>query len=272
MRSVHRFFLFLFLSILSIGPTYAGGLVDLDFDTANFSDPRNIDNPYWPLMPGTVFTYFSETDDGCEWNVVDITKDTGTSIAGVDVVVVLDLEWLDESEECAVGDYNPADYDPSDPLNEDNFPPGDLTEFTLDWYAQDDGGNIWYLGEDTLSFDWDECEGTTINFPPFGEGCPDGSFEAGVDDAEAGIVMLAEPSKGDRYQQEYYEDIAEDWGKVLNFVLVDDIECLKTKEWTPLEPGAIEHKYYCPGEGLVLIEATSGGPKIWVELIDTATY
>ena len=65
--------------------------------------------------------------------------------------------------------------------------------------------------------------------------------------------MLRDPGKGDFYQQEFYEDEAEDWGKVLNFVELDDMECLEIKEWTPLENGHIEHKYYCNGE-LVLIE------------------
>ena len=62
------------------------------------------------------------------------------------------------------------------------------------------------------------------------------------------------------YEQEYYEGEAEDMGKVLRLdvnvsIDLDDYEgCLKTKEWTPLEPGAIEHKYYAPGVGLVYIE------------------
>jgi hypothetical protein len=58
-------------------------------------------------------------------------------------------------------------------------------------------------------------------------------------------VLLGDPGKGDFYQQEYYEDEAEDWGKVLSFKLVDDEVCMKTKEWTPLEPGHVEHKFYC---------------------------
>jgi len=61
---------------------------------------------------------------------------------------------------------------------------------------------------------------------------------------------------------------ARDWGKVLNFIGIDDVECLKTKEWTPLERGAIEHKYYCPDNGLLQIEGVSGGPKAWTELVD----
>jgi hypothetical protein len=72
-----------------------------------------------------------------------------------------------------------------------------------------------------------------------------GSFVAGCNGAEAGIVLLGNPSNGDFYQQEFYEGEAEDWGKVLNFKAEDDLVCMKTKEWTPLERGAIEHKFYC---------------------------
>jgi hypothetical protein len=80
------------------------------------------------------------------------------------------------------------------------------------------------------------------------------------------------------YEQEYYEDEAEDMGKVkrLHAKVTLEMEntladseytgCLKTKEWTPLEPGAVEHKYYCPYVGLVLIEELQGGPTVRVEL------
>jgi len=182
------------------------------------------------------------------------------------------MEWLDEDEDCDEVAYDLGDYDPLQPRNPANFPGnGWLTEFTFDWYAQDHDGNIWYLGESTLSFDWDECEGITVD-TDFGPGCPDGSFEAGVNDAEAGIVMMAHPTKGTRYQQEYDEGNAEDWGKVLNFTGIEDVECLKTKEWTPLERGAVEHKHYCPDDGLLLIEGVSGGPKAWSKLVDWSEY
>ncbi len=160
----------------------------------------------------------------------------------------------------------------------EDFPDGygELAEITLDWYAQDDFDNIWYLGEHTVSFDTEEeeCEDWTESDDVWGfEGCLDGSFESGVDGAKAGIVMLGNPSKGDFYQQEHDEDNAEDWGKVLNFVPVDESDdCLKTKEWTPLERGEIEHKYYCPDVGaLLLIEEVSGGPTVVVDLIDVSS-
>ena len=264
---ISGFFITITLIVVASGHTLAGGLVDeFDFDTVGFGDPRDIDNQYWPQVPGTIFTYFAETDDGCEWNRVEVTDDEVTEIDGVAVIVNLDREWIDESDECA----DELDNYPT------GFPYGELAEITLDWYAQDDVDNIWYLGEHTVSFDADEeeCEDWTESDDVWGfEGCLDGSFESGVDGAEAGIVMLGNPSKGDIYQQEHDEDNAEDWGKVLNFVPVEDSDdCLKTKEWSPLERGAVEHKYYCPDIGaLLLIEEVSGGPTVVVDLIDVSS-
>jgi len=181
----------------------------------------------------------------------DVDDDTYDDIRAL---VAYDVEWVDE------------DCDgPEDPV---------LTEETYDWYAQDIAHNIWYLGEDTVSYDHEgECDNWVTNEETPEDGCRDGSFQAGVDGAEAGIVMLDSPFKGAFYSQEYYEDEAEDWGKVLNFVPVStevfgEFEnCLRTKEWTPLERGEVEHKYYCIGAGLVLIEELHGKTK-WVELID----
>jgi hypothetical protein len=85
------------------------------------------------------------------------------------------------------------------------------------------------MGEDTLN----------------GEGSNAGSFVAGCDGAEAGIVVLGDPVKGYRYQQEFYEGEAEDWGRVASFVEIEGLECQKTKEWTPLDTGHVEHKFYC---------------------------
>ncbi|MEJ2089185.1 MAG: hypothetical protein P8Y69_12100, partial [Gammaproteobacteria bacterium] len=100
------------------------------------------------------------------------------------------------------------------------------------------------------------------------------SWEAGlpmgdpeVEPAVPGIVMLGSPEPGDRYQQEFLEDEAEDWAAVtrLNATVAIDYldsefeDCLDTKEWSPLEPGEIEHKFYCPtGGGLMLVKEQTG--------------
>lgn len=227
----------------------SAGTYEINFDAAVFSNPAVVDNAYWPLIPGTTAVYTAETEDGCVVNRVTVSSETKADFAapydGITAVVVEDLEWL--SEECD-GEYT-------------------LLEKTSDWFAQDDDSNVWYLGEETEAYEEDE-ECIT------GEG----AWEAGVDGAEAGIVMLGSPKVGLSYQQEYYEDEAEDMARVLRLNAYVELEsfgpftdCLKTKEWTPLERGSIEHKFYCPQStaGLVLIEELKG-KTVYVEYIGTA--
>ena len=236
------------LAILMAAPA-AATTVSIPFNAGNFSDPLDIDNQYWPLMPGTTQTYKAETQDGCEIDIFEVTNSTKT-ILGVATRVVHDTAY--EAEDC---DAPMSDWE--------------KVEETDDWYAQDDAGNIWYFGEAT-----EDCED---NVCTPGEG----SWEAGVDDAEPGIIMLADPQSGQRYRQEFYEDFAQDWGMVMrtNATVTlkrDDAvdpgewsDCLITKEWNELEPGSIEQKYYCPGVGLVAVDEHSGA-KVRFELVDSA--
>jgi hypothetical protein len=209
-----------------------------------------IDNQYWPLQVGT-FAYKAETEDGCEYNKLTIDGGTDT-VDGYTVLVVRDQEW--ESEEC----------DPSSAT---------LAEDTLDYYAMDSAKNVWYFGEDTWSIDEDT-----------GLCTDDGAWLAGEEEAEAGTVMLGGPTAGDRYRQEYWEEEAEDWGAVLRLnakVSIDYLDsefedCLMTREWTPLEPGEIEHKFYCPqpgnaGPGLMFIEELKG-KTVYVEYVGPGPF
>jgi hypothetical protein len=129
---------------------------------------------------------------------------------------------------------------------------GKLLEDTFDWFAQDRDGNVWYFGEDTTAYD-----GDTVS--------TQGSWEAGVDGAQAGVVMLARPRVGDGYQQEFLEGEAEDQAEVraidAEIVIGGDTydRVVKTADTTPLEPRLVEHKYYAPGIGLVAEETLSGG-------------
>lgn len=250
MTTLVTLFTTVFLMTFAAGQALAGGLIDTSYEggwlEADFSDPTDLSaNPWWDPAAGPVL-YYADSDDGCEWNLVEdagiiagaFTGDDFTGDYAMDVRVILDREWLDEDVDC----------DSSSPMS------GDLKEITYDWYAIDDDANIWYMGEDTWDVE-DESD--------------EGSFAAGCDGAEPGIVVLGGmPSKGTFYQQEYFEDEAEDWGKVLNYVELEDIMCMKTKEWTPLEPGEVEHKYYCDGE-LVLIEELKGKTK-YVEMFEGA--
>jgi hypothetical protein len=248
-----------------------GGLVELP-GTFN-GNSNDIDNSWWPLTPGSRLVYLEEADDECVIGVLDIRTTISqyrTVVDGVNVREVWDREFIDDEGDCDgvltdIGEW-------------------ELLESTLDWYAQDVDGNVWYFGEHTVATDYEECDNPTGgNDPVLGiDGCLDGSWEAGYDiwleqaDAEilAGIIMLSEPEKGQFYFQEYWEDEATDMGKVLNFKKVDSFlygnleECVVTKEWVPLEPGNVEHKYYCLNKGLVLVEGNAGGKTVYTDLIE----
>jgi len=211
------------LLLVSGNSAFAGGEVDTSperFDSADFTNSEFITNHWWTLPAGDNFLYFAEGEDGCEWNLVQVLAATtsnfvGPIYGGTSARIILDRAWLDE--ECVYDNFTDA------------YSNLDTEETTYDWYAQDSEENIWYMGEDTVD----------------SEGSSEGSFVAGCDGAEAGIVLLGTQDKGAYYQQEFYEDEAEDVGKVLTFLDIDGLDCVKTKEWTPLETGHNEHKFYC---------------------------
>ncbi len=138
---------------------------------------------------------------------------------------------------------------------------GKVTEDTFDWYAQDRAGNVWYFGEATISFEDDPA------------GDPAGSWEAGVDGAQPGIVMLADPRGGDVYRQEFLKGQAEDLALVRRLDGAIKVRAgsydglLVTEEWTPLEPNTVEYKYYARGVGDVAERVVVGGKDL-VELIE----
>jgi len=137
---------------------------------------------------------------------------------------------------------------------------GSLVEDTEDWFAQDVTGNVWYFGEATA-----ECDGTRVV-------SHHGAWEAGVDGAQPGIVMLASPEIGDYYRQEYLKGEAEDVAKVvrLDATVVNALgtypSVVITEDFTRLEPAVVEHKKYAPGVGLVAEQIVKGGSGV-VELV-----
>jgi hypothetical protein len=188
-----------------------------ELDPADFT--TDVTNPWFPLEPGTRWIYRETTEDGEQVRVVVTATSVTREIAnGVIARVVRDTVTLD----------------------------GEIIEDTRDWYAQDAGGAVWYLGEDTAEFE--DGEVTTR----------EGSFEAAVDGAEAGVIMPAAPEVGMTYRQEHYEGEAEDRGEVLALderasVPAGEYDGLvQTADTTPLEPDVLEHKYYAEGLGLVL--------------------
>jgi hypothetical protein len=200
------------------------GSESVELDPADFT--TEIDNPYWPMEPGTRWTYRETDEKGNEQQVVvTVTTETKKIANGVTARVVRDTVTQN----------------------------GELVEDTFDWYAQDSAGNIWYLGEATAEFENGEIA------------TREGSFEAGVDGAQPGIIIPADPVPGLSYRQEYYEGEAEDNGEVLSTEEMADVPyghfdgMLLTKDTITIEPDVLEYKLYAKGVGPVLVLGVSGG-------------
>ena len=191
-----------------------------------------VTNPWYPLKPGSVYVYRGVKDGEPSREVMTVTSRT-KRIDGAPCVVVSDLLYLK----------------------------GRLEERTTDFYRQDSKGNVWYFGENTAELD---RQGHVKN--------RSGSWKAGVDGAKPGIFMFAHPRVGQSARQEYYKGQAEDHFQVLRanasvaVPFVSPRHALLTKEWTPLEPEVIDHKYYLRGIGTVL-ERTARGPLERNELV-----
>jgi len=122
---------------------------------------------------------------------------------------------------------------------------GRLRERTTDSYSQDARGNVWYFGEQTAELD---AHGRVTS--------TEGTWRAGVDGAKPGIYMPARPRLGQSGRQEYYKGHAEDHFRVIGVL---GKNAVLTEEWTPLEPGALDHKLYVRGVGTVLEHTERGG-------------
>jgi len=190
------------------------------FSAGNFHRPTTIDNKYLPLAPRTRFTYTGSVQKTPVVDIVTVTRSTPT-IDGVKTVEVRDQVF------------------------ESNV----LTEDTLDWYAQDDAGNVWYFGE------------LATQLPA---GTHDGSWTAGVDGAEPGYIMEASPQPGDGYCQENAPGAAQDAAQVLSVTASRSVpfgsysgNVLQTKDYSLLEPKN-ENKFYAPGVGLIEAKSITG--------------
>jgi hypothetical protein len=185
----------------------------------------DIDNPYWPMAVGSRWVYRETDSEGANQRVeVTVTDKTKRVANGVVARVV------------------------RDEVTEDGIP----VEITDDWYAQDADGNIWYLGEETTEYE----DGKPVS--------TEGSFEAGKDGADAGIVMPASPKAGMKYRQEYHEGEAEDRGEIVSTNEQAEVpfghfrNVVMTKDTNPLEPKVLEFKFYARGVGPVLAISVSG--------------
>jgi len=208
----------------------------VQLDPADFT--VDITNRWWPMDVGDRWVY--EESDGkggvqkIEVTVLDRTK---TVAAGVEARVVHDIATED----------------------------GEVVEDTLDYYAQDADGNVWYLGEKTAEYEHGELATT------------EGSWEAGVDGGQAGILLPADPQVGAGYRQEYLAGHAEDEGYILSTGEQVQVPAglytgtLMTRDTSPLEPKLVELKFYAAGVGPVMEVPISGesGRNVLVETTRT---
>jgi hypothetical protein len=203
-------------------------------DPSNFT--ANVDNPYFPLRPGTTLVYAGTKDGKAALDIVAIASETQV-IDGVSTRVVEDRLFLD----------------------------GNLEERTRDYYAQDMDGNVWYFGEDTAELDANQKVKTR-----------EGSFHAGIDGAEPGVFMLAHPEVGRKFRQEWFKGHAEDQFSIVNLSSPVTVpygsfpNALRTHETTAIEPGVLDQKYYARGIGEVE-EVTVKGPVERLVLVDVFT-
>jgi hypothetical protein len=200
------------------------GAEPVNLNPADFT--ADITHPYWPMKPGTRWTYRDVDEKGEVQDVVVVaTTETKKLANGVTARVVRDTVSSD----------------------------GELVEDTFDWYAQDSAGNVWYMGEDTAEFENGKIATRA------------GSFEAGVGGALPGILLPAEPQVGQKYRQEYLKGEAEDNGEVLGVNQLVEVptgrysDALLTRDTTNLEPDVVEYKLYAPDVGPVLAVDISGG-------------
>jgi hypothetical protein len=185
----------------------------------------NVTNAWFPLRPGSVYRYRGIKDGEPSREVMTVTRKTKT-IDGAPCVVISDLLYIR----------------------------GKLEERTRDYYTQDAKGNVWYFGEQTAELDAHGKVKSTS-----------GTWTAGVDGAKPGIFMFAHPAVGRSARQEYLKGEAEDHFQVVGIGETAAVPfktfrgAMLTKEWTPVEPGVLDHKYYVRGIGTVLEQTVKGG-------------
>jgi hypothetical protein len=209
-------------NVSTVSPNSKDDVYSVDIDPANFVD--RIDNPYFPLEPGTVFRLWGATEDGIERERVRVT-DRIRMVMGVRTTVVEDVMKTD----------------------------GKVSESTEDWYAQDREGNVWYFGEDTAEYE----NGRILNRNGSWEAGVDGALPGIIMSAQPRVT----DSYRQEYYEGQAEDMF--WvvatGETTSVPLGRFDDTLKVIEWTPLEPGIVVEKTYAPGVGLLSERALSGG-------------
>jgi hypothetical protein len=195
-----------------------------DFDPANFDQPTEIDNGWFPLKPGTQFVYegSSIVDEGREphrvvFTVTDLTK----VVNGVRTLVAWDRDYGS----------------------------GELLETELAFFAQDNDGNVWHLGQYPEEYE----QGKLVDAP---------AWIAGLKGARAGVAMKAEPQLGAPSYSQGYAPPPINWIDRARAYKVGQDTCvpagcyedvLVTEEFERTKPGAFQLKYYGPDVGNVRV-------------------
>jgi hypothetical protein len=208
------------LPVIQIPPLR--GPYDWTIDPANFVSA--VDNPYFPLVPGTVLIYEGSSDGEREVITIHVTHET-KQILGVTCIVVRDTVKVS----------------------------GELKEDTFDWYAQDVDGNVWYMGEDTKEYESGKVSSTEGSW----EAGVDGALPGVIMPAhpEVGLAYTQEHYAGEA--EDKGKVVASGESVTVPFGSFDRV--VVTEDWTPLEPAVREHKSYAPGVGVVYEEIVKGG-------------
>ena len=198
------------------------GPYDWTIDQANFVE--GVDNPYFPLEPGTVLVYEGRSGGEPEVITIRVTSET-REILGVTSVVVRDTVRV----------------------------AGEITEDTFDWYAQDVDGNVWYMGEDTKEYQ----DGKVVSTEGSWEAGVDGALPGVIMPAapHVDLAYTQEHYAGEAEDKGAIVALGEH--VAVPYSSFDDV--VLTEDWTPLEPAVREHKYYAPGVGVVFEEIVEGG-------------
>ena len=215
-------------AVLSVALTVVLGVAVTGLDSASAARTSTrgfsarVDNPWFPLKPGTQYAYTGIKDGKPSRELMVVTRQF-RMIQTAPCVVVQDRLWVR----------------------------GRLHERTIDYYTQDAQGNVWYYGEQTAEL-----------APSGRVTSTDGTWMTGVNGAQPGVYMPAHPHVGQSGRMEYYKGYAEDHFRVaavLGTVTSGTPNSVLTEETTPLQPGVLDNKLYVYGIGTVTELTVKGG-------------
>lgn len=211
-------------AISSIQETETGYSVEINPDDF----VKTIDNPYFPLEPGTKWVLKGETDQGREVDTIRVLEKT-REVMGVTTTVVLDIVTIN----------------------------GELAEKTWDWYAQDSAGNVWYFGENTADYENGKKVGTAGAW----EAGVDGALPGIIMAAEPKVTDSFRQEFYKGHALDMFWVVRTDVTKKTPYGRFDN--AVHTLEWSPLEPDVIVEKYHARGVGLIAEKALAGGKEIF---------